>query len=1042
MDSCPHRPQGSSRITTLALARRLTDSGVSAGQIGLCSRIGAFFNLCGLIATVLLLSFPARAAPKLQTFHIEAGDATLTLNEFSRQSSLQLLFDYNIVRGRKTHAVSGEYEASAALRQMLADTGLTFDFVNDRTLAVTLVNHDDGAGSTMAAAPSAVRRSRPLSAESQSVERNGPGSVDPSSDPKSPELEEVRITGTLLRGEEPVGEHVISLDRDDINADPAATLRDLLRTLPQTFGGGPSQDTHYFGETPTNSGLGTGINLRGLGARATLVLINGKRLAPSGSEAAFADIENIPLSAVERVDILPDSASALYGADAVGGVVNFVMRDNFTGGETVARAGSGTQNTLAEYRVAQTLGTRWDSGNGVLSLEFYKRGALPAYARRYATSNLTSLGGGNFDSFLSNPGNIVVGQQSYAIPAGQNGRGLTAADFVAGTQNLSEKYSGADILPSQKRWSLYGSGKQALNDSVAVFGNAIVSRREATEHNGGFTTAFPVTNSNPFYVNPAGGSAPVTVEYNFLDDIGPMSTDVLVNNLNLTLGLDIAAGSAWKVNLSANYAQEKENQFTGGQVDLAALGQALSDPNPDTAFNPFGDGSHTNPATLRSIATSRRFYTNSKLRSAAVAADGPIAHVPGGDVKLAFGADHRNQVFTTLQTATSTEPAIASNGARNITAAFGEITVPLFGKDNARSGLRRLEFSLAGRYENYSDFGHATTPKLGMAWTPFEAVAFRGTWGRSIRAPTLVDLDASHNYIIPFFLADKTSPTGFSPVLIESGNNPSLTVEHARSWTAGFDIDPREWVPGLTFSATYFNIHFRDRIQEPINGANILANVLNDPAYAGLITRNLNPALVAQLCASGQYSGGTGADCLQFPAAAILDARSQNWASVRTQGFDLSTTYERRWSPGTLKLRLDGTYLLDFSQQQGPGAPEAQLLNTPNNPINIKLRGSASWRQQRWGATLGVNFQNHYMDWASVPIRTVSSYTTFDAQLRYDLAPFSTGVLQNTVLELNAVNVFNVSPPFLNNQVAGLGYDQENADPDGRLLSLQVRKTW
>jgi outer membrane receptor protein involved in Fe transport len=91
---------------------------------------------------------------------------------------------------------------------------------------------------------------------------------------------------------------------------------------------------------------------------------------------------------------------------------------------------------------------------------------------------------------------------------------------------------------------------------------------------------------------------------------------------------------------------------------------------------------------------------------------------------------------------------------------------------------------------------------------------------------------------------------------------------------------------------------------------------------------------------------------------------------------------------------------------------------------------------------LGINFQNNYTDTADIPQRNVRSYTTFDAQLRYDLAPFSAGWLQNTLLELNAVNVFNVSPPFLNNQFAAIGYDQENADPDGRLLSLQVRKTW
>src|SRR3981081_4557411 len=237
MDSCSH---GSSQITALALAR-LTGLGVSAACSVLHNPIGTF--LCGLIALVLLVSLPARAASKLQTFHIEAGDATLTLNEFSRQSSLQLLFDYNIVRGRKTRAVSGEYEAPAALRQMLAGTGLVFDFVNERTLAVTLLSHEGGAGSTTADAPSAARRSRTSLAETQSVERNGTGSNGLLSDPKAPELEEIRIIGTHLRGEAPVGEHVTSLDRGDINASPAATVPDLLRTLPQTCGAGPSQDT-------------------------------------------------------------------------------------------------------------------------------------------------------------------------------------------------------------------------------------------------------------------------------------------------------------------------------------------------------------------------------------------------------------------------------------------------------------------------------------------------------------------------------------------------------------------------------------------------------------------------------------------------------------------------------------------------------------------------------------------------------------------------------------------------------------------------------
>jgi iron complex outermembrane receptor protein len=181
---------------------------------------------------------------------------------------------------------------------------------------------------------------------------------------------------------------------------------------------------------------------------------------------------------------------------------------------------------------------------------------------------------------------------------------------------------------------------------------------------------------------------------------------------------------------------------------------------------------------------------------------------------------------------------------------------------------------------------------------------------------------------------------------------------------------------------------------------------------------------------------------LQSGANVILDARSQNLQAVRTEGIDINSSYERRWSRGTLKLRLDGTYLLDFTQQNTPGSPAQQLLNTQNNPIDIRLRGSVSWQQLRWGATVGVNFQNHYTDIASDPPRNVSSYATVDAQLRYNLEPFGTGFLQNTLLELNAVNLFNVSPPFLDNRIAKLGYDQENADPYGRLLSIQVSKSW
>ena len=238
--------------------------------------------------------------------------------------------------------------------------------------------------------------------------------------------------------------------------------------------------------------------------------------------------------------------------------------------------------------------------------------------------------------------------------------------------------------------------------------------------------------------------------------------------------------------------------------------------------------------------------------------------------------------------------------------------------------------------------------------------------------------------------------------------------------------------------ARQLTLEFRDRIENPAFGPAIL----DDPAFSSLVTRNPTAAQLASACSQARYFSISAAPCTSSGAAAIVDLRIQNMARVSTRGLDFNTAYARAWAPGVLKLSLDGTWLFRFTQQEESGAAPQQLLDTQNNPINLKMRGSASWQQRRWGGTLGINFQNHYLDTVSEPNRPISAYATFDTQLRYELGAWSDSYLANTRLELNTFNVFNKSPPFLNNAVAHLGYDQENADPLGRLVSLQVRKTW
>jgi len=972
-----------------------------------------------LLGVLLAGARPALAAPGVE-FHVPAGDASRTLNEFSRQAGLQLLFDYTVVRGRPTQAVEGWYEPRDALRRLLGDTGLTFTLVNEHTLAVTPVR-------SASSQPRA--RTRPKKSNSQTVTPTallaGAGG-----------LEMVRVTGTNLRGEAPVGVNVRAFDRQTIDESGAPTISDFLSTLPQVFGGGPTQDTHLGTEAQTNSGLGTGVNLRGLGAGATLVLMNGRRIAPSGTQGIFVDIDNIPLSALERVDMLADSASALYGADAVGGVINLIMRDNFTGAETVASSGIGTRGTLRSYLVSQTLGHKWDDGTAMLSVEFYRRDALPASERAYTMSNLTSLGGSDFDVDFANPGNILVGQTSYAIPRGQDGTHLTPGSLVAGSENLQNKYLDTDIVPSQKRWSLYTSARENLNEHLSVFANVLLSDREATERTGGQPGALPVPFGNPFYVNPTGGTRPVLVYYNFGRDLGTDINDAVVKTTNITVGADLDAGD-WRLGLYGGFAREKQDQTQTGVLNPTALLAALADPDPATAFNPFGDGSHTNPATLASLVEPYRYRLDSQLETADLTVDGPIARLPGGAVKLAVGVDRRVQLYSSDTPPSLPFPQFSIHLNRQTTSAFTEIIVPVFGKDNALPGLRELELSAAARYEDYSTFGHATTPKLGLRWEPFASVVLRSTWSRALQAPPLTELDESHNVVVPEILADPRSATGKTVALVWSGNNAALREERANSWTVGLDFKPQA-LPSLSMGLTLFDIAFKDRIENTLFSTDVLTN----PRYSGLVTFNPDPSLVDYVCSQALFPLGTKSACAALGAGAIVDVRAHNAETLDTRGIDFNLEYEHTVRYGTLTLAADGTYLTKFDLAEGNGSPETNLLNTQNNPINLRVRTSLSWSGRRLGATLAANYSNSYRDTSSVPNLPVAAWTTIDAQIRYQLGNGAGGPWDHTRLELSAANLFDRDPPFLNNTLAGLGYDQENADPYGRILSLWIRTDW
>ena len=338
--------------------------------------------LAAAVALVGVAPCEAAAEPDFsgpaQQLRLRSGPAIDTLHEFSLQTHVDLLSNFDILSGIETTAVSGRLTPVDALTQMLEGTGLTYVAVGKHMVVIKK------------AAEAALAKT-PGPAPQRGARASGKGLRSSHTPSLAPQIEEVLVQGSMPLTHEWPGSRAIVFTMDDIDGMGGLTVPDFLRSQPEIFGGGPSEDTQIGAEARTNIGQGSGLNLRGLDAGATLILINGRRMAPSGWSGAFSDVANVPLSAIQRIEIVPEGAGIDYGADAPGGVVNLVMRNDFRGGEAQAWFGGATDGTLQEHRYSLAFGgdplSRWGPSTALLIYEHYDRDALPASDRRNATSN-------------------------------------------------------------------------------------------------------------------------------------------------------------------------------------------------------------------------------------------------------------------------------------------------------------------------------------------------------------------------------------------------------------------------------------------------------------------------------------------------------------------------------------------------------------------------------------------------------------------------------------------------------------------------------
>ncbi len=855
-------------------------------------------------------------------------------------------------------------------------------------------------------------------------------------------LTEVVVTGSRIRGTAPVGSTVVAVGRAEIDTSAVVNTTQLIQEVPQVFNLGISENSRGQSGGNSNITLGSTINLRALGPFATLTLIDGHRAVPQGTSGLAVDPAVIPMLAVERVEIVADGASAIYGSDAIAGVANVILRRNFDGFEIRGRYG--VADDADENQVGLIYGHTWGSGQVTISAEHQFRSALNGEDRDFFRADLRDEGGRDYRSRLCQPGNIVVGSgagaTSYAIPEG----GVTAGNAGAlqpGTFNLCDPNKSQDLLPQQERNGALVTFDQDITDNWSVHANAFWSKREFENRTAYQTGTLTVPSTNAFFVAPPGatlspcpasagvpaGTLCEVVQYSFRND-SPERTNVGFSEAaQITVGTTIGLPADWQLDIDYTYGHD-EDEADNPLIAAPRLAAALASSNPATALNPFG-GSNSESVIADIISNRQLAQGGTNMHVMEAALSGRLFDLPGGAVRLAAGYEGQRYNYTTGVN------GVFRDFERDVDSAYLEVFLPIFGSSNAVTGLRSLTLNVAGRYDEYSDVGDTTNPKYGLDWKPIDSLTFRASYGESFRAPGIAQIYGNSNRL---FVQNYTDPTLGGALRIGatlSGGNLNLEPETSKTRSFGVEYAP-EALPGFKGSLTYFDIDYDGQVVQFLSDLTIL-NREADFAGTGIIVRNPDPAYIAELA----QLGVTGV--LPPVVTLFVDGRSFNLGQSNMQGFDAQLSYAWQTdSLGDFGATLNGTYLTSYEYALTPQAQPADLLNVIYNPMRLKLRGGLSWRLGGLTASTTVNHINSYTNNLSPVQPDVDSFTSLDLYVGYSFADSFSGTwLEDLTVALDVTNAFDKEPPFVDiaeSANGGGGFDPTQVNPLGRVIGLSV----
>lgn len=855
----------------------------------------------------------------------------------------------------------------------------------------------------------------------------------------------IEITGSAIkRVDAETAVPVTILKVEELKAQGVTTVEQIMASLSSVqMTQGSSQQV----------GAGTGgaafADLRGLGQSKTLVLLNGRRIANNAIDGSAPDLNMIPFAAIERVEVLRDGASSLYGTDAIGGVINFITRRDFQGG--VATVGA----DRPEKKGGETVNANVGFGFGDLTKQGFNVFGFIDINRQDPIGGEDRPFNQRFPGGISPtpfPANYFQGGAvgNPAAPGCTSPAFLVAPGDGTSCQIATSKF--VDYTSKSERTSAMLRGTVALapdhNLSVDWFGtrNESTTRIAPVPYGGLFMNRLrPDGTPNPYYPgNPGSAVTPnialsptytqtnmtprpgVVLQPGFINVrwralAGGSRTNISTNDQQrLTLQLDgVLADWDYQAGLSYNENKIKEN--VTGYSDGNKITQGVL----NGVINPFGDQDAAGDAFIAgallggNLQNHRGRVTSADVKGSRELTDWFSA---GRKSAIAIGAEARKEDFLSasnppvaalLIASTGVDPDARSAGTREVTAVFAEVSVPL---------TKELDFTAALRHDRYSDFGSTTNPKFTLRYQPVRNVVLRGSYSTGFRAPSLYELNASPSYTNTGTVNDPVncpggvaipgkSPTLYCNVQFQrlTGGNTDLQPEKSKNLSFGIVLEP---VANLSIGLDVWFVRLQGTI-----AALSETTVLGDATtFAQYIRRN----------AGGDLSTSSfdcpGVDC------GYLDLRQQNLGETNTNGADVSVNFRQSLgSMGQVTAGLNSTYVAKYEYQDFIGGPFNQNVGVyvGVGPVfRWQHSATAAWNMGNWTVGAAVRNKSGYVD--QDPSNTVSQYTTMDAYVNW--LP-----TKGLSLTMGVKNLTDRDPPYSNQgEVFQANYDPRFSDPTGR----------